>query len=273
MHMPAKAICAAIAFVLVSAPAFAASADRVRFLEGPRAQPLSAEEAAEEVKGYLPAGAVDVKAVLPVGPAADSAIDKADVEHVRNVNTHASAARWQKALLDDASVYDRFADQLGFVPDRRRMPRFVRLLNRVSEDAFAASGEAKKLYPRPRPFQRFAMKRLCGQAVPKPEASPTGGTSYPSGHAVVSWAVALVMVEVAPSGAQAIIARAADYGESRVVCGLHFPSDITAGQAVAAAVVDKLLAVEAFRRDLQCAKTELQSVRAGLRADELPACQ
>ncbi len=274
MHIFVRAICAVFACLVACAPVGAASADRVRFLEGSRAAPLSAAEQAEEVKGYLPAGAMDVKAVLAAPPAVDSAVDKADVEHVRAVNAHANAARWQKALLDDASVYDRFSEQLGFTPDRKRMPRFVRLLNRVAEDAFAVAGEAKKIYPRPRPFQRFQMTRLCGQAqVPKPDASPSGGTSYPSGHAVVSWAVALVMAEAVPSGAQSIIARAADYGESRVVCGLHFPSDIDAGHQLAAAVVDKLLALPEFRRDFQCAKTELQSVAAGMRAEDLPACQ
>ncbi len=268
------AVCAVFACVLAGAPVQAASADRVRFLEGPAAAPLSADEKAEEVKGYLPAGAVDIGTVLTGPPAIDSAGDKADVAHVRQVNTHANALRWQRALLDDASVYDRFTEQLGFRPDRRRFPRFVRLLNRVSEDAFAAAGDAKKRFPRARPFQRFALTRVCGQArAPKPDASPSGGTSYPSGHAVVSWAVALVMMEASPQSAQAIVLRAVDYGESRVVCGVHFPTDIDAGHLVATAVIDKLFALPEFRRDFQCAKTELQSVATGMRAEDLPACQ
>ena len=89
----------------------------------------------------------------------------------------------------------------------------------------------------------------------------------------MSWAAALVMVEASPQSAQAIIARAVDYGYSRVVCGLHFPSDIDAGQLVATSVIDKLFALPAFRRDFQCAKRELQSVLAGMRAEDLPACQ
>jgi acid phosphatase (class A) len=225
------------------------------------------------VKGYLPPGAVDVSKILNGPPVVDSAGDKADVAHVRQANGHAKAARWERALLDDASVYDRIAEQLGFRPDRRRFQRFVRLLNRVAEDAFGAGGEAKKLFPRARPFQRVALTRVCGQKkVPKPEASPSGGTSYPSGHAVVSWAVALVMMEASPQSAQAIVARAVDYGESRVVCGLHFPSDIDAGHLVATAAVDKLFALPEFRRDFQCAKNELLSVRAGMRAEDMPAC-
>ncbi|NOT39474.1 MAG: phosphatase PAP2 family protein [Alphaproteobacteria bacterium] len=268
-----SAVCAVFACVLGVAPVFAASADRVRFLEGPQGLPLSPGEVAEEVKGYLPAGAVDAGAFLNGPPAVDSAGDKADVAHVLQVNRHANAARWGRALLDDASVYDRFTDQLGFRPDRKRFPRFVQLLNRVAEDALAAGGEAKKRFPRSRPFQRFQLMRVCGQAkAPKPDASASGGTAYPSGHAVVSWAVALVMMEASPSSAQAIVLRAVDYGESRVVCGVHFPTDIDAGHLVATAVVDKLFALPEFRRDFKCAKTELQSVRAGMRAEDLPAC-
>lgn len=274
MNVRQSAVCAVFACVLAGAPVQAASADRVRFLEGPAAAPLSADEQAEDVRGYLPTGAIDVGTVLAGPPAIDSAGDKADVAHVREVNAHANALRWQRAMLDDASVYDRFTEQLGFRPDRKRFPRFVRLLNRVAEDALAAGGDAKKRYPRPRPFQRFALTRVCGQAkVAKPDASPSGGASYPSGHAVVSWAVALVMMEASPQSAQAIVLRAVDFGESRVVCGLHFPSDIDAGHLVATAVIDKLFALPEFRRDFQCAKTELQSVRAGMRAEDLPACQ
>lgn len=267
------AVCAFFTCILVIAPAGAASVERVRFLEGPQTAPLSREELAEEVKGYLPPGAVDAGAVLKAPPTVDSAGDKADVAHVRQANGYANAERWKRAVLDDASVYDRFAEQLGFRPERKRFPRFVRLLNRVAEDAFVAAGDAKKLYPRARPFQRLQLTRVCGKArAPKPEASPSGGTSYPSGHAVVSWAVALVMMEAAPQSAQAIVLRAVDYGESRVVCGVHFPTDIDAGQLIATAVVDKLFALPEFRRDFQCAKAELQSVRAGMRAVDLPAC-
>ena len=253
-------------------PAAYASPDRVRFLEGAGADSLTPEQLAEEVKGFLEPGAIDLSPVT-APPAIDTAQDKADVAHVRQANGHASAERWARALLDDKSVYDRFTVQVGVPADRRHVPRFVRLLNRVAEDALAVAGEAKKKFPRARPFQRFALTRLCGQApLAKVDPAAATGTSYPSGHAVVSWAVALVMVEASPASAQSIIARAVDYGESRVVCGLHFPSDITAGHQVAALVVDKLLASPAFVHEFQCAKRELRAVAAGEKAEDLSAC-
>ncbi len=254
--------------------AAAAPGDRAKFLEGASAANLSPEELAEEVKGYLPPGSIDVAKVLQPPPAIDSPADKADVALFRQTTAHVSAERWARALADDASVYDRFERQLGFAPNRKRTPRFVRLLNRVSEDVLAAAGDAKKLFPRPRPFQRFALNRICGEKTPpKPEASPTKGTAYPSGHAALSWAAALVMVEAYPQSAQAIVLRAVDYGESRVVCGVHFPTDVQAGQLLATAVVDKLFALPEFHRDFACAKRELQAVARGERSEDLPACQ
>ena len=150
--------------------------------------------------------------------------------------------------------------------------RFAHEVVGVAEDVLAAASEAKKRHPRPRPFQRFQLKRICGQAAPKPEAAPTTGTSYPSGHAAVSWAAALVMMETRPSEATPLIMRAVDFGHSRVVCGVHFPSDVDAGRLVAVAVIDKLFATPEFRSDLLCAKREVQAVAAGERSEDLPAC-
>lgn len=267
-------VAATLSLLVMQAASAAASPDRVKFLEGAPAADLAPEVLNEEVKGYLPAGAVDAGAVIPAPPAVDSAQDKSDVAWLKGANGGASAARWEKALADDASVYDRFEDALGVMPDRKHLPRLVRLLNRVAEDVLAVAAEAKKRYPRPRPFQRFALTRVCGQATPpKPEASPTMGTSYPSGHAALSWAAALVMMETRPAQASSLVVRAVDYGHSRVVCGVHFPTDIDAGHLVAVAVVDKLFAIPEFRRDLVCAKQEVQAVVAGQRSEDLPACQ
>jgi acid phosphatase (class A) len=268
-----KAFCTALLSAAFIAPA-QASADRIKLLEGAAAAAtLTPEQLNEPIKGYLAPGAVDA-AILPAPPALDSAQDKADVAWAKGSMARADAERWKKAVDDDASVYIRFNEQMGLTIDRKTLPALVRLLNRVSEDALAASDEAKKRFSRPRPFQRFALKRICGRATPpKPETNPTKGTSYPSGHAVVSWAAALVMAEASPANAPAIIARGVDYGESRVICGVHFPTDVEAGRILAAAVVDKLFAVPEFRRDLMCAKREVQSVAVGMRSEDLPACQ
>jgi acid phosphatase (class A) len=89
----------------------------------------------------------------------------------------------------------------------------------------------------------------------------------------VSWAAALVMMEVAPARAQQLISRAVSFGNSRIICGLNFPADIEAGHFVGAAVVDNLFTDPVFRRDLLCAKREFNAVSTGQKSEDLPACQ
>ena len=47
-----------------------------------------------------------------------------------------------------------------------------------------------------------------------------------------------------------------DYGESRLVCGVHFPSDVEAGRLIATAVYERARATPAFKADFACAKAE-----------------
>lgn len=261
------------AFALLIASAYAAPGDRARLLEGAASARLSPAELADEPVGYLAPGALDLAAIMSPPPAPDSPQDAADVAALTQA-MQAAPARWARALVDDASVYDRFEKEFGLKLERRHLPRLIRLLNRVSADALAVGADAKRLYPRPRPFQRFALARVCGEAVPtKPDASPTTGTSYPSGHAALGWATVMVLIEVAPSRAQQLLPRAVDYGESRVVCGVHFPSDVEASRKLAGALVDRLLAVPEFRRDVACVKAEHRAVLAGEKSEDQPACQ
>ena len=86
--------------------------------------------------------------------------------------------------------------------------------------------------------------------------------SYPSGHAASGWLWALVLSELAPDRADALMTRGRAYGESRVVCGVHYVSDIEAGRAVAAATLSRLRIDPAFRADMETARQELARARA-----------
>ncbi len=67
----------------------------------------------------------------------------------------------------------------------------------------------------------------------------------------------LVLAELVPSRADAIIDRGRDFTWSRVVCGVHYPSDVEAGRTVAAAAIARLHADPDFQRELAAARTEL----------------
>ena len=52
--------------------------------------------------------------------------------------------------------------------------------------------------------------------------------SYPSGHTAIGWATALVLAEINPDRQNEILKRGFEMGQSRVICGYHFQSDVDA---------------------------------------------
>ena len=86
--------------------------------------------------------------------------------------------------------------------------------------------------------------------------------SYPSGHTAIGWAWALILSELAPDRIDAILARGRAFGESRVVCNVHWHSDVAEGRFIGASAVARLHADPGFRADLEAAKKELEAVRA-----------
>jgi acid phosphatase (class A) len=86
--------------------------------------------------------------------------------------------------------------------------------------------------------------------------------SYPSGHTTIGWIWALILAEIAPERINAILSRGLAFGESRVVCNVHWESDVVAGRTLGAGVVARLHADAAFREDLEAAKVEFAAIRA-----------
>jgi acid phosphatase (class A) len=206
---------------------------------------------------YLVGDKVDFHSILAPPPAAGSLRDTEDEQTVEQWQT-VSGERWHSAELDSEFVYPRFDEAFGRPIDRKTSPVLVTLLNRALRDVSHTTFTAKEHFQRPRPYQRVQLKHVCGEAVaPKPETRPSGGSSYPSGHSVYGWAVAMILARVAPDRAELLLARAAEYADSRVICGVHFPSDVDAGQAIAAAVLAHLDSSPEFQADLAHARAEL----------------
>lgn len=86
--------------------------------------------------------------------------------------------------------------------------------------------------------------------------------SYPSGHTAIGWAWALILTEIAPDRTNEILARGRSFGESRMVCNVHWYSDIIEGRFMAASTVARLHANETFMADLAEAKKESAAAKA-----------
>ena len=69
---------------------------------------------------------------------------------------------------------------------------------------------------------------------------------------------ALLMMEINPDRANEIMARGYQYGESRVIVGAHWQSDVDAGRLVASVAYAKMHTSDAFLKQMAKARKEFQ---------------
>lgn len=212
------------------------------------------------VIGYLtPAELPGSHLFLPPPPAAGSAALAADEEAYRSTRVLRDTPRWAMAAKDADLTFPNaaqtFSCALGIPISQEATPHLNMILRRVRADASRANDKAKALYKRKRPY----LAHGDASCTPKEKHKDD---SYPSGHTSIGWAWALVLAEIAPDRMDAIFSRGLAYGESRVVCGVHWMSDIQAGRIVGAATVSRLHGDPVFAAQLELARKEIEAARA-----------
>lgn len=200
---------------------------------------------------------VDSLSLLPPPPAMDSIDflnDKAQYDIGKQLrNTPRGKQAWKDAHVAGDGVADAFSDAFGIAITKEKTPEIYRLVMKMREDAGdLATRSAKNHYMRVRPFA-FYNEPTCRSDE---ESTLSKNGSYPSGHTTIGWATALVLSEINPDRQAAILKRGYEMGQSRVICGYHWQSDVTAARIVASAVVARLHADPAFAEQLRKAKAE-----------------
>ena len=162
---------------------------------------------------------------------------------------------------DDASssmsyVARRFEPALGFLFSADTTPNLVRLLSKSYTTTNNANKKAKDFYKRKRPYVEFSEPT----GVPEGERGSRNSASYPSGHSTRGWTMALVLAEIFPEKAEQILKVGYEYGESRVIVGYHYQSDVDAARIAAAAALAVIHANADFQKDLELAREELRKL-------------
>ena len=222
----------------------------------------SGEDASTKVTGYLVGSAIpDSLALSPAPPAPGSASAQLDEAVASQALTMRGSARFIQAHTDADLSFPAGADQfscaLGVAVTARTTPVLYSLLERSRIDASAATKAAKTHYQRPRPF----MVNNAPTCTPDDEEALRKSGSYPSGHTAIGWAWGLILSEIDPDHATALIERGRNYGHSRLVCNVHWYSDIQQGQFMGAATVARLHDNPDFVADLAKARQELAHAR------------
>ena len=145
----------------------------------------------------------------------------------------------------------------GLTISRTGTPEIWKLLETslVTTDQMRVAPKA--YYHRLRPFEMYDEHLLS----PETEDELRGEGSYPSGHTARGWIAALLLSEINPARADTIFARAWMYGESRVIEGAHWQSDVDATRAAASIGYAALQTSPAFREQMEKAKAEFNMLK------------
>ena len=156
-------------------------------------------------------------------------------------------------------IAQEFSEPFGLKISEDETPEIWKLLRDAKATCENISGFPKFYYKRKRPFVRFQEPT----ATPEFEPELRRNFSYPSGHTILGWASALLLTEINPERADTILARGMMYGESRVIVGAHWQSDVDAGRLAAAAAYARMHTSERFLEQMRLARQEFR-VKTGL---------
>ena len=218
---------------------------------------------AKEAGGYIPElyfggdDLPDLVACLPAPPepgSAGFAYDSARYEWGKSARSDLALAHRveRDAVWDLDTLLAIFSEPFGMELSREKTPRihkvFVDGISTIEQIRIAP----KAHFHRQRPFVRYGDHLLTEWE----EADLAGEGSYPSGHTIRGWSAALILAEINPDAAEALFKRGWEYGESRVVAGAHWQSDVDASRVAASIGVCALHGSAAFREQMAKAQYE-----------------
>ena len=212
--------------------------------------------------GYLSGAVPKGLARLPPPPAPGSPAMRKDEDARQAALKLNDPARYAEAVADSdrsfATTLKSFSCAMGMDIGEQSTPHIAHLLNKMRIDVRHAAGPLRNRYKRQQPFVMYK----TATCSPKDEALVANQGSYPSARGAVGWSYAIVLAELNPGRAPAILQRGRDFGESRVICGSHWQSDIDAGNEVGRLVVAQLHQNKGFAADFEVAKREVAQLRA-----------
>ena len=200
----------------------------------------------------LPAGTFNPAQTLPAPPPDNSPEAVTERDYIKAAYRDATPAQREAAKVDAANESVRlFADVLpGF--DLDKLPATKALFKTVRKNENIQTGIFKNYFNRQRPYQVDSSITPC-----LPPKNFDINASDPSGHTTMAFSSAIILANLIPDYAPAIMRRAEQYGRHRIVCGAHHPFDVRSGQVLGTLIGNALLNNPALQPQLNAARTEL----------------
>jgi acid phosphatase (class A) len=205
---------------------------------------------------YLTKDCIDFAALLPPPPTRPSEEQDAEISAVLAAQEARTPAEAARAKAEERFTVFAFSDVLGPAFNAKTCPTASVLFKDVDDESHDYTVPAKNHWYRLRPPTVDSRVHPC--------VSMETGYSYPSGHATRGELMAELLAEVFPDQRDALLARGREIGWDRVIGGIHYPSDISAGRVLGHALVKPFLANPDFVAALHRVKIEYDQARQAM---------
>src|SRR5499426_1329771 len=182
---------------------------------------------------------------VPAPPAETSDQTKAELAELRQLQKERSpsantAIQYYNAVPATQRWHDlAFALARAEKQSPNRQARLATILHTAMHDAVIVTWTAKYQFNRKPPHQ---LAPDVTQAIIISGTVPAAEPSYPSEHAAIAGAAAGILTAFFPKEAANLKATAAESGQTRLLMGANYRSDVDAGLALGQAVAQKALA-------------------------------
>ena len=162
------------------------------------------------------------------------------------------------AMWTRDALFGAFDEAFGLHVNPESTPAIYKVLDNSIATVDSIRILPKRFFHRKRPFERFNEPLLTRWE----EEELRGEGSYPSGHTMRGWLTAMLLAEINPQASDAIFARGWQYGESRVIAGAHWQSDVDASRVGASIGFTRLHNSPRFQEEMKAAQEEFQRISA-----------
>jgi acid phosphatase (class A) len=204
--------------------------------------------------------------ILPAPPAFESARFVADQsQHLWGKLQRLDEARCAQAQRDAvysmATIIEEFGGIFGLEITKEDTPEIYSILQDVCASCDSIYSDAKAFFNRQRPYAYYQE----GTIVPEKEEKHRNEGSYPSGHTVLGWTSALLLADIntSPQAMEGLLARGYEFGQSRVIAGYHWQSDVDAGRMAGSVLYQMIRNHERFIEQLAKARAEFAEKTGG----------
>ena len=200
-------------------------------------------------KPYYLTGNEDVWETFPPKPALGSPKDQTDLLITLSLQANRTEDQKNEALRDQKYSITLVTDVID-TNFQTKYPNVFNVLANADIDSYFINTKIKKANARLRPFVQHPTL-----VVPLFLVSDF---SYPSGHATGTELLARILGKLFPTQSDALLNRARQVADSRVVAGVHYATDTEAGLALGDLIFTELEEQPQFQSDLAAAASKDQ---------------